>query len=338
MHGHNPVLSEKILEWAMKLEGEAKAAGAESMNVMGVCCTGNELVMRHGVPLAAHNQQSELLLATGAVDVMVVDIQCIWPSLPQVAACFDTAFVTTDEMVHIPGARHIEFEAVHADESAQKVVRLGIEAFKKRRGKKVDIPNIKSAAMAGFSVEAIAGVLSKVDPADPLKPVIDNLASGNILGFAGVVGCSSIKFRDGEMTERMVMELLAHNVLVVTTGCTAHICGQAGLLTPAATERYCGDGLRTVLTALGEAAGFDGPLPPVWHMGSVSIIPALSTSWPLSLDGLASKSASSPPWVPLRSSLPKRRCLSAFLFWHSARRSTWHRHRVSRAAPWLRRR
>ena len=134
---------------------------------------------------------------------MVVDIQCIWPSLPQVAACFDTAFVTTDEMVHIPGARHIEFEAVHADESAQKVVRLGIAAFKKRRGKKVDIPDIKTAAMAGFSVEAIAGVLSKINPGDPLKPVIDNLASGNILGFAGVVGCSSIKFRDGEMTERV---------------------------------------------------------------------------------------------------------------------------------------
>ena len=268
MHGHNPVLSEKILEWAMKLEGEAKAAGAESMNVMGVCCTGNELAMRHGVPLAAHNQQSELLLATGAVDVMVVDIQCIWPSLPQVAACFDTAFITTDEMVHIPGARHIEFEAVHADESAQKVVRLGIEAFRKRRGKRVDIPDIKRAAMAGFSVEAIAGVLSKINAADPLKPVVDNLASGNILGFAGVVGCSSIKFRDGEMTERMIMELLANNVLVVTTGCTAHICGQAGLLAPEATEQYCGDGLKAVLRALGEAAGFGAPLPPVWHMGS----------------------------------------------------------------------
>ena len=130
-HGHNPVLSEKILEWARKLEGEAIAAGAESMNVVGVCCTGNELGMRHGVPLAAHNAQSELILATGAVDAMVVDIQCIWPSLPQLAACFDTSFITTDEMVHIPGATHIEFEPTHADESAQKVVRMAIASFVK---------------------------------------------------------------------------------------------------------------------------------------------------------------------------------------------------------------
>jgi carbon-monoxide dehydrogenase catalytic subunit len=40
------------------------------------------------------------------------------------------------------------------------------------------------------------------------------------------------------------------------------------MLSPAATEQYCGDGLKAVLTALGKAAGLDGPLPPIWHMGS----------------------------------------------------------------------
>jgi carbon-monoxide dehydrogenase catalytic subunit len=267
-HGHNPVLSEKILEWGRKMEQEAIDAGAGGINVVGVCCTGNELGMRHGVKLAAHNQQSELILATGAVDCMVVDIQCIWPSLPQLAKCFDTAFITTDEMVHIPGARHIEFEPNHADESAQEIVRAAIEAFVKRRGKKVEIPQNKTTAFAGLSVEAIVGVLSKVDAADPLKPVIDNVANGNIFGFAGVIGCSSVKFRDTVMTERMVKELLANNVLVVTTGCTAHICAQDGLLTSEATEEYCGEGLKAVLTAVGNAAGLGKPLPPVWHMGS----------------------------------------------------------------------
>jgi carbon-monoxide dehydrogenase catalytic subunit len=268
VHGHNPILSEKILEWGAKLEKEAQAAGAERINVVGVCCTGNELAMRHGVKMAAHNAQSELLLVTGAVDGMVVDIQCIWPQLPQMAKCFDTTFITTDEMVHIPGARHVEFEPVHADESAQEIVRAAIEAFGKRRGKQVDIPQHKTQAIAGLSVEAIVGILSKVDAADPLKPVIDNVANGNILGFAGVIGCSSIKFRDGAMTEELVKELLRNNVLVVTTGCTAHICAQDGLLTSAATEKYCGDGLKAVLTAVGNAAGLGGPLPPVWHMGS----------------------------------------------------------------------
>lgn len=268
VHGHNPVLSEKILEWATKMNGEAVKAGADRINVVGVCCTGNEVGMRHGVKLAAHNSQSELLLATGAVDCMVVDIQCIWPALPQMAKCFDTAFITTDEMVHIPDARHVEFEPHHANESAQEIVRAGIEGFTKRKGKTVDIPNLKTTAIAGLSVEAIIGLLSKVDANDPLKPVIDNVANGNIKGFAGVIGCSSIKFRDGAMTEVMVKELLANDVLVVTTGCTAHICAQDGLLTSEATEKYCGPGLKAVLTAVGNAVGLGGPLPPVWHMGS----------------------------------------------------------------------
>ncbi len=268
VHGHNPVLSEKILEWAGKLQGEAAAAGAERVNVVGVCCTGNELTMRHGVPLAAHNTQAELILATGAVDGMVVDIQCIWPALPQMAGCFGTAFITTDEMVHIPGARHIAFEPARADEGAAQMVRAAIEAFAKRKGRKVEIPGTRTRGLAGLSVEAIVGVLSKVDAQDPLKPVIDAVAAGDILGFAGIVGCSNLKFRDGAMTEQLVKELLANDVLVVTTGCTAHVCAQAGLLSPEATGTHCGPGLRAVLGAVGKAAGLGGPLPPVWHMGS----------------------------------------------------------------------
>ncbi len=269
VHGHNPVLSEKIMDWAQKLESEAVAAGAERINVVGVCCTGNELAMRHGMALAAHNEQSELILMTGAVDCMVVDIQCIWPTLPQVSKCFETAFITTDEMVHIPGAKHIEFEAAHnADEAAQEIVREAIAAFSKRKGKPVDIPDKKIKGLAGLSCEAIIGVLSKVNAEDPLKPVIDAVEVGSIQGFAGIVGCSSIKFREKIMTEDTVKALLKRDVLVVTTGCIAQICGQDGLLTSEATLEYCGPGLKATLTALGEAAGLGGPLPPVWHMGS----------------------------------------------------------------------
>ncbi|NNN14223.1 MAG: carbon monoxide dehydrogenase, partial [Acidimicrobiaceae bacterium] len=163
---------------------------------------------------------------------------------------------------------HIPFEPQHADDHAQEIVRAAIEAFGQRRGKPIDIPQHKSTAVVGLSVEAILEILSKVDPTDPIKPVIDNVVNGNIFGFAGIVGCSSIRFRDGAMTEEMVKRLLAQNVLVVTTGCTAHILGQAGFLTGEATDLYCGDGLKAVLTALGEAAGLGGPLPPVWHMGA----------------------------------------------------------------------
>ena len=268
MHGHNPVLSEKILEWSAKLDSEARAAGADGVNVVGVCCTGNELTMRHGVPMAAHNLQSELLLVTGAVDAMVVDVQCIWPGTVTVAECFDSKVITTVANVKIPGAMHVPFEAEHADEAAETIVRTAIEAFVARKGKDVEIPQHKASGLAGFSVEAILGVLSKIDPEDPLKPVIDNIVAGNIYGAVAFAGCPNPKIRSSAMTETMAKELLAGNVLLVTTGCTAHILAQAGMMSPAATEEYCGEGLKAVLKALGDAAGLDGPLPPVWHMGS----------------------------------------------------------------------
>lgn len=268
LHGHSPILSEKILEWAVKMEGEAKKAGAEKVDILGVCCTGNELTMRHGVPMVGHNLQSELILLTGAIDAMVVDVQCIWPSIVKIAENFDTKIITTEDNVKISGAVHVGFEPEHADADAEKIVRLAIEAYQARKGKEVFIPKEKSTALVGFSVEAIVGALSKVDAEDPLKPVIDNIANGNIQGVVAFVGCPSIKMRDTSITEKMTKELLKRNVLVVTTGCTAHICAQGNLLTAEATEKYCGDGLKAVLTAIGEAAGLGGPLPPVWHMGS----------------------------------------------------------------------
>lgn len=268
LHGHSPVLSEKILEWAIKLESDAKEAGAEKVDILGVCCTGNELTMRHGVPMVGHNLQSELILLTGAIDAMVVDVQCIWPSTVKIAENFDTKIITTEANVKIPGAIHLEFEPEHADQDAERIVRLSIEAFKARKGKEVFIPKEKSTALVGFSVEAIVDALSKVDKDDPLKPVIDNIANGNIYGVVGFVGCPSIKMRDTSITEKMTKELLKRNVLVVTTGCTAHICAQGSLLTSEATDKYCGDKLKGVLTAVGEAVGLGGPLPPVWHMGS----------------------------------------------------------------------
>ena len=270
MHGHNPLLSEKILEWAEKLEDDARKAGAKRINVVGVCCTGNELTMRHGVPMAAHNLQSELILHTGVVDEMVVDIQCIWPYSTKVTECYGTSFITTDSMVKIPGAKHIEFEHVNPDESAKEIVLEAIESFKRRKakGNGAYIPSEKTIGLAGLSVESIVAVLKNIDPENPLKPVIDNIVNGNILGAVGFAGCPSLKFRDTAMTERMVKELLKNNVLVVTTGCTAHILAQAGLMDSVATEKYCGEGLKKVLKVLGDAAGLGAPLPPVWHMGS----------------------------------------------------------------------
>ena len=269
-HGHNPILASKVAEWADRLEKEAKEAGAERINVVGICCIGNELVMRYGVPYAGHEAQTELFLATGAIDAMVVDMQCIWPSLPAIAKCYKTRFITTVPFVKHPEAIHVDFRADRADEKAQEIVRHAIAAYRDRKssGIRVQIPEASASLLTGISVESLVAVLSAVNREDPLKPVTDAVASGDIAGAVGVVGCPNPKLRDSAMTEKMVALLLRNNVLVVTTGCVNHILAQAGFLTGEATEKYAGPRLKKVLTAIGHAAGLGGPLPPVLHMGS----------------------------------------------------------------------
>ncbi|MEW6662961.1 MAG: anaerobic carbon-monoxide dehydrogenase catalytic subunit [Bacillota bacterium] len=268
VHGHIPLLSIKVVEWAGKLEHEAKALGAKGIQVAGICCSGNEVLMRHGVPSAGNYLQQELAIVTGAVDAMVVDIQCIMPSLADVAACYHTKIITTLPTMKMPGAEHVPFSLATADEDAQRIVRLALAAYQRRNPALVNIPAVSSLMWGGFSVEAILAALGTVNREDPLKPLVDHMASGQILGAVATVGCNSVKVPQDRNHVELVKTLLAENVLVVATGCSAHALAKAGLMTPAATEKYAGSGLKAVLTAVGQAAGLGGPLPPVLHMGS----------------------------------------------------------------------
>ncbi|MEL1136328.1 anaerobic carbon-monoxide dehydrogenase catalytic subunit [Desulfitobacterium sp. THU1] len=268
VHGHVPLLSEKIVQWAKTLSPEAEAVGAKGVQVAGICCTGNEVLMRQGVPLATNYLAQELAIVTGAVDTMVVDVQCIMPSLGQIASCYHTELITTMPIVKIPGATHIPFTLEHADEAAQEIVRKAIAAYAKRDPNKVHIPDYRAKIMAGFSVEAIVGALSKLDADQPLKPLVDNIVNGNIVGVVATVGCNNVKVAQDIFHVEMVKELLKNNVLVVATGCSAHALAKAGMMNSEGAEKYAGESLKAVLTAIGEAAGLGAPLPPVLHMGS----------------------------------------------------------------------
>ncbi len=268
IHGHVPLLSEKVVEWAGKLSAEAKAVGAKGIKLSGICCTGNEILMRQGVPLATNFLAQELAITTGVVDAMVVDVQCIMPSLAEIVSCYHTKLITTMSIAKVPGAEHIPFEIDKVDEAGAQIVRLAIEAYKNRDRSKIQIPEEKSKVMAGFSIEAIVGALAKLDPDNPLKPLVDNIANGNVLGAVAVVGCNNAKVVHDSFHVGLVKELLRNNVLVVATGCAAHALGKAGFLTPEATEKYAGDTLKAVLTAVGNGAGLKAPLPPVLHLGS----------------------------------------------------------------------
>ncbi|MCK4368203.1 MAG: anaerobic carbon-monoxide dehydrogenase catalytic subunit [Dehalococcoidales bacterium] len=260
IHGHEPLLSEMIVVAAQEPQmlELAKSKGANGINLAGMCCTANEILMRHGVPLAGNFLQQELALVTGAVDVMVVDIQCIMQSLTTVAECYHTKIITTAAKAKIPGAIHIEFDEHNAMESARAIVKTAIENFP-NRGKNIDIPEEQTDLVAGFSHETINYLLGGIFRAS-YRPLNDNIINGRIRGVAGVVGCNNARVKHNENHVAMVKELIKNDVVVLQTGCSAIACAEAGLMTPEAAAKYAGEGLASVCEAVG--------IPPVLHLGS----------------------------------------------------------------------
>ena len=259
IHGHEPLLSEMIVAAAQDAEMVelAKSKGAKGINLAGICCTANEILMRHGVPLAGNFLQQELALVTGAVDAMVVDVQCIMESLPDIAQCYHTKIITTSPKAKITGAMHIEFDEHKAMESAKEVIRTAIENFPKR-GKNLRIPEARHDLIAGFSHETINYLLGGIFRAS-YRPLNDNIINGRIRGVAGVVGCNNARSAHNEAHIAMVKELIKNDVLVLQTGCSAMASAMAGLMVPEAAK-YAGEGLASVCEAVG--------IPPVLHLGS----------------------------------------------------------------------
>jgi carbon-monoxide dehydrogenase catalytic subunit len=259
IHGHEPLLSEMIVAAAQEPEmiALAKSKGANGINLAGMCCTANEIIMRHGIPLAGNFLQQELALVTGAVDAMVVDVQCIMESLPDIAQCYHTKIITTSPKAKISGAMHIEFDEHKAIEGAREIVRIAIENFPKR-GKNIRIPEEKCDLIAGFSHETINYLLGGLFRAS-YRPLNDNIINGRIRGVAGVVGCNNARSAHNEGHIAMVKELIKNDVLVLQTGCSAMASAMAGLMVPEAAK-YAGEGLASVCEAVG--------IPPVLHMGS----------------------------------------------------------------------
>jgi carbon-monoxide dehydrogenase catalytic subunit len=256
VHGHEPTLSEMIVAAAGDPEMLvlAEKYGAKGISISGICCTGNEVLMRHGIPVAGNFLQQELAILTGAVEAIIVDVQCIFPALGALAGCFHTKFISTSPKAKFPGATHIEFHEEHAYDIAKEIVRTAVENYRFRKPAQVHIPEDKTECMVGFSVEAIVGALGGT-----LDPLLDAVKGGAIKGIAGVVGCNNPKVQHDYGHINLVKELIKQDVLVVTTGCNAMACAKAGLLLPEAAE-LAGEGLKSVCQALG--------IPPALHMGS----------------------------------------------------------------------
>ncbi len=256
LHGHEPVMAEKVVEAAMdpELIEYAKSKGAKGINLAGMCCTGLELLMRDNIPIAGNYLQQELAIVTGAVEAMIVDVQCIMPSLVDVARCYHTKIIDTSPIATFPGATHIKFDESRADEIAREIVKTAIDNFQNRIKEKVRIPKEKSEAIGGFSVEATLEALG-----GSLAPLEDAIKSGKIRGIAGIVGCNNPKVKHNANHIAIVNELIKNDILVIGTGCWATACAEYGIFLPEYAEN-AGEGLKSVCKALG--------IPPALNMGS----------------------------------------------------------------------
>jgi carbon-monoxide dehydrogenase catalytic subunit len=256
VHGHNPVVSETITAACQSpdLLKLAKDKGAKGINLVGLCCTGNELMMRHGIPMAGNHLMTELTLVTGAVEMMIVDYQCIMPSLGQVATCYHTKMVSTSDKARFPGMEHREFHPDNAQQMADQLIKEAVENFELRNPDKVDIPVKPVGLLSGFSIEAILGALGGTP-----DPLLDAIKAGKVKGAAGVVGCNNPKIKHDYGHVALTTKLIENDILVLDTGCAAVAHAKAGLKLPEAISK-AGPGLKEVCGSLG--------IPPVLHVGS----------------------------------------------------------------------
>jgi carbon-monoxide dehydrogenase catalytic subunit len=259
VHGHEPTLSEMIVAASQDPEiiEYAKAAGAKGVNLCGICCTANEILMRQGIPAAGNFLHQELSILTGAVEAMVVDVQCIMQALVKLAENFHTKIITTSPKVKIKGATHIEFEGTKALTIAKRILRDAIDNYANRGT--IQIPDVRETLVPGFSHEYINYMLGGSYRAS-FRPLNDAIMTGRIRGVAAIVGCNNPRSTQDYLHTHVTKKLLKEDVLVVETGCGAIASAKLGLLLGEAGLDQVGPGLREVCETVG--------IPPVLHMGS----------------------------------------------------------------------
>lgn len=261
VHGHEPSLSEMIVAASQDPEiiEYARAAGAQGVSLSGICCTANEILMRQGIPAAGNFLHQELAIMTGAVEAMVVDVQCIMQALVSLASNFHTKIITTSPKVRITGATHIEFEEHKALTVAKQILKTAIDNFKNRDTSKTHIPQVREDLIPGFSHEYINYMLGGSYRAS-FRPLNDAIMAGRIRGVAAIVGCNNPRSSQDYLHNIVTKELLKQDVLIVQTGCGAIASAKLGLMLGEAGLSEVGPGLREICETIG--------IPPVLHMGS----------------------------------------------------------------------
>jgi carbon-monoxide dehydrogenase catalytic subunit len=260
VHGHEPTLAEIIVDVASEPEmiEYAKSKGAKGINLGGMCCTANEILMRHGIPTAGGFTNQELGIMTGLIDAITVDVQCIMPAIAELSKKFHTKVITTSKKAKIQGAVHVEYDEHHARETAEKIIRMAIDNYPNRKTKGSYITD-KFPVIAGFSQEYIE-YMQGGRWRSSFRPLNDAIMAGRIRGVVGLAGCDNPRVPSTGLHRFLATELIKSDVLILSTGCGSAACGTAGYLTPENALENAGPGLREVCEAIG--------IPPILHVGA----------------------------------------------------------------------
>ncbi len=260
VHGHEPTLSEKIVDVVSEPEmiAYAKSKGAKGINLGGMCCTANEVLMRHGIPTAGGFTNQELGVMTGLIDALSVDVQCIMPAITELAKKFHTKIITTSEKAKIQGAIHVQYDEHRAKEVAREIVRMACDNYPNRTTKGSHVTD-KFPMIAGFSHEYIE-YMQGGKYRGSFRPLNDAIMAGRIRGVVGLAGCDNPRVTAQGIHRFIATELIKNDVLVVSTGCGSAACGTAGYLAPEMALENAGPGLREVCEAIG--------IPPILHLGA----------------------------------------------------------------------
>ena len=187
IHGHEPTLSEMLVTAVNDPELVAYAKTRAPRASTWPASTSNETLMRQGIPSAGNFLHQELAILTGAVEAMVVDVQCIMQALPNLAG-FPHRGDHHVAQGKDPG------RSPHSLRRAQRPR----DRLHDRSPRHRQLPqpqdgadsHVVSDVVPGFSHEYINYMLGGSFRAS-LRPLNDAVASGRIRGVAANVGTTT---------------------------------------------------------------------------------------------------------------------------------------------------
>lgn len=247
-----------------EIQEKAKAAGAKGLRVVGSIETGQELLQRFEMDDVFVGHMGnwltiEPLLSTGTVDVFAMEENCSPPAIDMYAEKYQITLVSVSTIIDLPGLKYkIPYDPSEVDTMADKLIDLAVENFKKRKERKIKpmVPSITQKAIAGFSTEAVLGIIG-----NKLDPLVDVIGSGKIKGVVALANCSTLRNGPQDwVTINLTKELIKRDILVVSAGCGNHALEVAGLCTLEAANETAGQGLREVCNML--------KIPPVLSFGT----------------------------------------------------------------------